>query len=227
MSNVKFWKDDPSYIVVSKPDKNKIKKLWRIAVGSDNIHVETAMAKKCSELIYWHYQSILHYMRGERSNPVPLCLINTVVECSGGRVTKEQFIAANGMVKYKKAEQLLESLQPEMKKVQDLRFKEFRDKMEEEHVSSTYSSFLSDLEYFCTSLDPAIVRIVNENKEKLFSSTCFVMVLREYCNLDREMRRGCLSPERVWRYHAFQFTLTNFIAEKPGWLQRRFANTSI
>ena len=230
ITNGKIWKDDQRYLVVSDFDLEKFTHLISRAAGADSPKKIKQYLRKCCANSANEYNDMLTYERrlsGETKLQLPLRLLRPLEEFSEGRITLDQLLAANGLIKLSEAEYILDSLKPiATHEKKDLRLKKWRDLIESRTEATDYFSFCENLELFCCKLKRKNVKYLLQNKLKLFSSPFLVSCLSEYGNIIREKKERLHYgeiPENEEKEKDLWFVLNNFLVENPGWLERRFS----
>lgn len=227
ITNAKIWQDDNKYLVVSEPNLKKINFLLVKAVGSDNQAEINRYLRTCCNVAHCNILTYQNRLNGKVKKPMHLRMVKPLVGLSDGRITMEQMLAANGLLKLSEAEYILESLKPPAShEKKDLRYKKWKDLIESQTEATDYFSFCENLEIFCSKLQKKNVKYLLQNKLKLFASPFLVSCLSEYGNLIRdkvEKLHYGETPENEEKEKDLWFVLYNFLVENPGWVERRFS----
>lgn len=173
---------EENYLMVGKYDQEFMRKLVKRAYGGTH-GGSGPFVEKCSAeagLSKAVLEKATSKTGRDRVSPLPIPLQEAIVRNSEGRVTMEEVLAANGLVRKETAELLMDTLLPEKKEVQDLRYKKWRDKIESDTNPSGFHAFCKNLEEFCKELDKDTADAVMADKDKLYSSAFFAWALQQY-----------------------------------------------
>lgn len=129
---LKEWTSDPEYIQVAYPNRKLIRYIIVRCAGAERNY---SYLKRCQSILYTKGERgvIQRFIDKKCKKPMSRLMMEIILqEANCHDITMEQLIAANGLIRKDAIIDLLESMQPEMKEIQDLRRKKdwnFEDKM--------------------------------------------------------------------------------------------------